>query len=104
MNRRPIVAVRRRCVDVSTNPAIFNPALNRSIPLSLTLVWTDPAGFPGAAYALVNDLDLEVRAREWGGGNSRAENLLVGTLVRVHCVQSGRQSVLTHRRVTAGVA
>ena len=57
------------CIDVSSNPALFPPGSDASIPLSLTLVWTDPAGFPGAAYALVNDLDLEVggmRQREVG--------------------------------------
>ncbi len=31
-------------------------------PLKVTLAYTDPPGFPGAARALVNDLDLEVLA------------------------------------------
>jgi hypothetical protein len=31
-------------------------------PLKVTLVYTDPPGFPGALAALVNDLDLEVTA------------------------------------------
>jgi len=41
------------CVDVLARPGA--PSW-----LSITLVWTDPPGSPAAAYALVNDLTLEV--------------------------------------------
>jgi len=43
------------CVDVA---AFAAPA--PALPLSVSLVWTDPPGSPLAAYVLVNNLDLEV--------------------------------------------
>jgi hypothetical protein len=46
------------CLDVTQQDAAL--AQNVSLPLSLTLVWSDPPGSPAAAYALVNDLDLEL--------------------------------------------
>lgn len=48
-----------------TNTQVYiRHALVRSSaePLKITLAYTDPAGFPGALPALVNDLDLEVVA------------------------------------------
>ena len=46
---------------ISTRPSA--PALGAGvvIPLSLTLVWTDPPSTPQAAFNLVNDLDLIVQ-------------------------------------------
>ena len=46
------------CLDVTQQDAAL--AQNVSLPLSVTLVWSDPPGSPAAAYALVNDLDLEL--------------------------------------------
>jgi hypothetical protein len=47
------------CVDTRVPPSGALGA-GGAIPLSITLVWTDPAGSPAASIALVNDLDLEV--------------------------------------------
>lgn len=38
----------------------------RSVPLRITLVWTDPAANPAAGVKLVNDLDLVVTNRDTG--------------------------------------
>jgi hypothetical protein len=46
-----------------------------SEPLRVTLVWTDPPPAPGAALALVNDLDLEVIGP---GGTSYLGNVFTG--------------------------
>jgi hypothetical protein len=46
-----------------------------SEPLRVTLVWTDPPPAPGAALALVNDLDLEVIGP---GGTSYLGNVFMG--------------------------
>jgi hypothetical protein len=46
------------CVDVTLSAT--QAASGRSPPLAATLVWADPAGSPLAAWALVNNLDLEV--------------------------------------------
>lgn len=43
------------CID-TTAPS----AAGGKLPLSVSLVWTDPAASPIALYALVNDIDLEV--------------------------------------------
>lgn len=40
--------------------------LGRSVPLRITLVWTDPAANPAAGVKLVNDLDLIVTNRDTG--------------------------------------
>ena len=48
------------CVDV------LPPAPGLHIPLSITLVWTDPASSPFATQALVNNLDLLIQPP--GGG------------------------------------
>jgi len=45
------------CVDVGTRPA---SAKGTDMPLSATLVYTDPRGLPSALYALVNNLNLEM--------------------------------------------
>ena len=47
------------CFDVvaSADAPPYDPKAP-SLPLLATLAWTDPAGSPAAAYALVNDLDL----------------------------------------------
>jgi len=47
------------CVDVERNGAVHD-GVTTSIPLHITLVWTDPPASPLAATALVNNLDLEV--------------------------------------------
>ncbi|MDR7423410.1 MAG: S8 family serine peptidase [Armatimonadota bacterium] len=44
-------------------------------PLRVTLVWADPPGTPGAARALVNDLDLEV----WAGSTVYRGNNIAGS-------------------------
>lgn len=44
----------------AANPSKTPPPLSSSGPFRITLVWTDYPGEPGAAKALVNDLDLEV--------------------------------------------
>jgi hypothetical protein len=47
------------CIDTAVPPpGALGPG--GALPLSITLVWTDPAGSPAASIALVNDLDLEV--------------------------------------------
>ena len=46
------------CIDTQAPSAALSPA--PALPLSATLVWTDPPGSPLAAIALVNNLDLEV--------------------------------------------
>ncbi len=47
------------CIDTTVPPpGALGPG--GALPLSITLVWTDPAGSPAASIALVNDLDLEV--------------------------------------------
>ena len=47
------------CVDITRNPAVHD-GTSTSIPLRVTLVWTDPPASPLSATALVNNLDLEV--------------------------------------------
>lgn len=46
--------------DQSHTRLITIPDINRSMPLRVTLVWTDPPGNPVAGIKLVNDLDLVV--------------------------------------------
>ena len=50
--------------------AIYHFTPQEGFPLKVSLVWTDPAGTPGAARALVNDLNLKVTAPDasvyWG--------------------------------------
>ncbi|HVV01188.1 MAG TPA: S8 family serine peptidase [Verrucomicrobiae bacterium] len=51
--------------ELLTNSAVFERHLivgSADEPLKVTLAYTDVPGFPGAARALVNDLDLEVVA------------------------------------------
>jgi hypothetical protein len=53
------------------------------VPLKITVVWTDPAGQPGSALPLVNDLDLVViapdgttfRGNRFAGGFSRPNDV-----------------------------
>ena len=47
---------------ITTNPVAAAVAAGTVIPLSITLVWTDPPSVPNAASNLVNDLDLVVIA------------------------------------------
>jgi hypothetical protein len=47
---------------IATNPVAAAVAAGTVIPLSITLVWTDPPSAPNAASNLVNDLDLVVIA------------------------------------------
>jgi hypothetical protein len=47
------------CIDVSP-PAAGLAVGSQGLPLSLTLVWTDPPGNPLAAWYLVNNLDLSL--------------------------------------------
>lgn len=52
-------------------------------PVKATLVWTDPAGLPGAPKALVNDLDLTVQASDgtfWFGNDFAGGWSVPGTL------------------------
>lgn len=61
------------CVDVTAPPP---GGVAPALPLSITLVWTDPPGSPLARYALVNNLDLEVTppggtpSSTWFGNNN----------------------------------
>ena len=48
--------------DDSYTFPVGNGALSGPDPLTFTLVWTDPAASTSSAFALVNDLDLEVTA------------------------------------------
>ena len=50
------------CISTSVAPSqcLTGAVGGGCIPLSLTLVWTDPPGSPASLYALVNDLDLVV--------------------------------------------
>ena len=54
------------------------------IPLSITLVWTDPPGSAASLYALVNDLDLVVvtPAGQLLRGNNDEAEANVGILVK----------------------
>ncbi len=51
-----------RCLRIEAASAGAGP------PLRATLVWTDPPAAPGAARALINDLDLLVTGPAPGGG------------------------------------
>ncbi len=67
------------CVDIRVPPP-GALGLGGALPLSVTLVWTDPAGSPAASIALVNDLDLEVTPPDssvvfYGNGNSENTGL-----------------------------
>jgi len=59
---RDVSAVKHASSRLSTgDTATFTIAVsNSSVPLKVTLVWTDPPASPAASKQLVNDLDLEV--------------------------------------------
>lgn len=51
-------AINTYCVHTNATQAAPAGFPTMTIPLSATLVWTDPPGLPGAAIVLVNNLDL----------------------------------------------
>jgi serine protease AprX len=70
-----IIGPRHFIVDEETalqtgESAIYHLTPQEGYPLKVSLVWTDPAGIPGASRALVNDLNLKVTAPDasvyWG--------------------------------------
>lgn len=70
---------------------------DNSMPLFITLGYTDVPGFPGAVPALVNDLDLEVvapdgrvyRGNQFIDGESIADSAAADALNNVECVFIG---------------
>jgi hypothetical protein len=70
---------------------------DETVPLFVTVAYTDVPGFPGAVPALVNDLDLEVvapdgrvyRGNQFINGDSIADSPAADSLNNVECVFIG---------------
>ncbi len=60
------------CIDTQAPSSALVPV--PTLPLSATLVWTDPPGSPLAAIALVNNLDLELTPPGGGAAATRFGN------------------------------
>jgi subtilisin family serine protease len=83
-------------VGVATGEVMrYQVKLARSGQLRLTLVYTDAAGSPTAAKALVNDLDLEVRGSS-GASLARAQDRLNNNETLVLSLASGDFEILVH--------
>lgn len=56
----PTLTIQGQTLAYCFDTVAGSPAGAGTMPLSITLVWTDPAATPAAAFALVNNLDLIV--------------------------------------------